>query len=104
MPAEPFNEIPSATDTTLPLLKAIRDGGDIKLRDLVEQLAREFQLTEDQLAERVPSDTDYLFANRVAWGAMFLKRAALIAHRRKRGGRGLSFPARCNTRSRRRIT
>lgn len=46
--------------------------------DLVERLAKEFQLTEEERKELLPSGTTFIFSNRVGWARTYLKKAGLI--------------------------
>lgn len=43
-----------------------------------EQLARDFKLTEAELAEQLPSGRAPLFYNRVAWAIFYLRKAGLL--------------------------
>jgi restriction system protein len=70
--------IPDYQTIMLPFLRTIADGEIHPIRDTTKLLAAYFKLTEDELAERLPSDTDFLFRNRVAWARTYLKKAGLI--------------------------
>ncbi len=62
----------------LPLLQLASDGLEHRFRDAVEQLASEFNLTDSERAELLPSGTAPLFNNRVGWALTYLKQAALL--------------------------
>jgi restriction system protein len=62
----------------LPLLKRLADGGEHKFAVLVAELGSDFGLTEDQLSELLPSGTQPIFANRVGWARLYLKKAGLL--------------------------
>lgn len=62
----------------LPLLRFSGDEQEHRFRDVVEQLALEFQLTDDERNTMLPSGTAPLFNNRVGWARTYLKQAALI--------------------------
>jgi restriction endonuclease Mrr len=47
-------------------------------RELTEQLALRFKLTEEERQEHLPSGPQKLFYNRVAWAKTHLKNAGLI--------------------------
>lgn len=62
----------------LPLLRLTGDTKEHRFRDLVEQLADEFSLTDAQRAEMLPSGTAPLFDNRAGWARTYLKQAGLL--------------------------
>ncbi|MFJ5446929.1 restriction endonuclease [Methylobacillus methanolivorans] len=85
--------IPDFQTLMLPVLKTASDQEQHAMKDIVEHLAIEFALTEDEKSELLPSGSAFTFNNRVAWAASYLKKALLIS-RPRRGyieitGRGL---------------
>jgi restriction system protein len=70
--------IPDYQTAMLPLLRLSGDGLEHRFRDSVEQLATEFQLTDDERGEMLPSGTAPLFDNRVGWARTYLKQAGLL--------------------------
>ncbi|MFN7215432.1 restriction endonuclease, partial [Microcystis sp.] len=62
----------------LPLLKILADGKVYKYREIFEALVREFQVTEAERKEMLPSGQQEIFANRVGWAKTYLKKAGLI--------------------------
>ncbi len=70
--------IPDYQTLMLPLLKTVSDGKEYKFRDVVEALAIQFKLTEEERKELLPSGTAFLFSNRVGWARTYLKKAALL--------------------------
>lgn len=70
--------IPDYQTLMLPLLKAISDGVEHKFNDIVEVLAHEFKLTEEEKKELLPSGLSFLFSNRVGWARTYLKKAGLL--------------------------
>jgi restriction system protein len=50
-----------------PLLELHAGGGEKTQPELRDALAQQFELTEEDLAERLPSGTARTFVNRVAW-------------------------------------
>jgi restriction system protein len=62
----------------LPLLKILGDGRTYKYREILELLAREFQVTEAERKEMLPSGQQGIFDNRVGWAKTYLKKAGLI--------------------------
>ena len=76
--------VPDFQTLMLPVLRATADG-EISARDLRARLAEEFELSESDLAEMLPSGRAPTFANRVAWANFSLQRAKLI----EKVGRGV---------------
>lgn len=70
--------IPDYQTLMLPLLRLVSDGRVYTSRDLIEGLATEFQLTDDERKERLPSGTQATFDNRVGWAKTYLKKAGLL--------------------------
>ncbi|QDV66082.1 restriction endonuclease [Crateriforma conspicua] len=62
----------------LPLLQAIADGDEHRLRSLYDQLADVFSLTEDERSQLLPSGQQRLFHNRIGWARTYLKKAGLL--------------------------
>jgi restriction system protein len=70
--------IPTYQDFMRPLLVAIQDGREYRLRDLFVPLGKSFGLTDDQMAEKLPSGTQRVVNNRVSWARTYLGKAGLI--------------------------
>lgn len=70
--------IPDYQSLMLPFLKATADNGIYRFRDLIEELATQFQLTSYDRRELLPSGTQPIFDNRVAWANTYLKKAGLL--------------------------
>lgn len=62
----------------LPLLRLTADGNERKFRDAIERLAQEFDLTDAERSEMLPSGTAPLFDNRIGWARTYLKQAGLL--------------------------
>ena len=61
-----------------PLLELHADGAEKTQAELRDALAHQFELTEEDLAERLPSGTTRTFVNRVAWASTHMKEAGLL--------------------------
>lgn len=72
--------IPTYEDLMLPFLKYISDGREYSFRDIVDFLAKEFNLTEEEKRELLPSGTQAVFDNRAGWGKTHLKKAGLLCY------------------------
>ncbi|MFZ2901187.1 MAG: restriction endonuclease [Saprospiraceae bacterium] len=70
--------IPDYQSIMLPLLKRVSDRKEHSIRGLVEDLAGEFQLTDEERRELLPSGQQPIFDNRVAWAKTYLKKAGLL--------------------------
>ncbi len=70
--------VPDFQSLMLPLLKLSSDGGEHSLAGAREALSAEFQLTEEEREEPLPSGRQAKFANRVAWAKSYLQQAGLV--------------------------
>lgn len=70
--------IPDYQTLMLPLLKLVADKREHKYRDLIEKLAIEFDVTEDERKELLASGNQAIFDNRVGWAKTYLKKAGLL--------------------------
>lgn len=75
--------IPDYQTLMLPLLKSTADGAEHTIRGAAESLALEFNLTQEEQTELLPSGQGTLFSNRVAWARTYLKKAGLIESPRR---------------------
>lgn len=69
--------IPDFQSLMLPVLKASVDG-EVRISDVVEKLATEFSLSQEERAQLLPSGKQTTFANRVHWSKSYLGKAGLI--------------------------
>lgn len=70
--------VPDYQTLMLPLLTLASDGKDHTISEAVEQLAKEFQLTDADRTEMLPSGRQATFDNRVGWARTYLKKAGLL--------------------------
>jgi len=70
--------IPDFQTLMLPLLRRTADGTEHRLADLRRELALEFRLSEEDVAELLPSGRQTTFDNRVGWARTFLGKAGLM--------------------------
>jgi restriction system protein len=75
--------IPDFQTLMRPLLDLHADGGEKTQAELRDELAQQFELTEEDLAERLPSGTARTFVNRVAWASTHMKEAGLLIKPRR---------------------
>ena len=70
--------IPDYQSLMLPLLKLVSDRQEHKYRDLIENLAVKFKVTDDERKELLASGNQAIFDNRVGWAKTYLKKAGLL--------------------------
>lgn len=75
--------IPDYQSIMLPLLTFAGDGQEHSLRETIEALADEFNLTEEERRELLPSGQQATFDNRVGWARTYLKKAGLLTSTRR---------------------
>ena len=75
--------IPDFQSLMLPLMELIGDGKPHEVRTATDTLGKQFQLTETEWQEMLPSGRAPLFYNRLAWAKTHLKKAGLIDQPRR---------------------
>lgn len=70
--------IPDYQSIMLPLLRQVSRNGEHKFREIIEELSNQFELTDDERRELLPSGLQPIFDNRVGWAKTYLKKAGLI--------------------------
>jgi len=70
--------IPDYQSIMLPMLRLVADKKEHKYRDLIENLATEFQVTDEERKELLASGLQAIFDNRVGWAKTYLKKAGLL--------------------------
>src|SRR5690606_16155708 len=70
--------IPDFQTLMRPLLELHSDKNEHRNRDLVDKLAKQFKLTEEERREMLPSGRAKLFDNRVGWARTYIANAGLI--------------------------
>jgi restriction system protein len=70
--------IPDYQTLMLPALRCLADGRIRVVRDVVEELADKFGLTDADRAQLLPSGGTLTFASRVGWAKTYLKKAGLL--------------------------
>src|SRR5260370_25334055 len=69
--------IPDYQTLMLPVLKVASDGQEHRISNVVNQLARDFGLTEEEQQQILPSGKQAVFANRVGWAKTYVVHAGL---------------------------
>jgi len=75
--------IPDYQTIMLPLLRLASDGREHENQDAAEELAKHFQLSDEDRSELLPSGRQGVFRNRVGWASTYLKKAGLIESTRQ---------------------
>ena len=63
--------IPDFQTLMLPVLRMANEG-EVRIADVVEKLANEFKLTQQERMQLLPSGKQTTFANRVHWAKFYL--------------------------------
>jgi restriction system protein len=75
--------IPNYQAVMLPLLRYTGDGNEHSLREVIDAMADEFRLTEEQRRQLLPSGGQPTWDNRVGWARTYLKKAGLLEYTRR---------------------
>src|SRR6056297_2864911 len=75
--------IPDYQSFMLPLLKLSKDGAEHSMKDTYNKLAEEFELTNDERNELLPSGTQKVYKNRIGWARTYLKKAGLLESKKR---------------------
>ena len=70
--------IPDFQTIMLPLLKQISDRKEYKLDMIVDSMAKEFKITDEERMELLPSGQTFVFGSRVSWARTYMKKAGLL--------------------------
>lgn len=70
--------IPGFQSLMLPLLETLRDKKEHSLQEVIETLASQYHLTDEERRELLPSGRQSTFSNRVGWARTHMKKAGLI--------------------------
>lgn len=72
-------EIPDYQKLMLPSLKSVSKRNLSTVYDVIDDIQKEFKLTEEQMSRLLPSETESVVKNRTSWALFYLMKAALIA-------------------------
>lgn len=70
--------VPGYQDFMYPFLEKLQEGKEVRLQDLYTILANHFKLSNEDIAETLPSGKQTLLVNRVGWARTYLDKAGLI--------------------------
>lgn len=75
--------IPDYQSLMLPLLRFLGDKKEHSFRETLDALTKEFNLSEEELRELLPSGKQPIFDNRVGWARTYMKKAGLLESTRR---------------------
>lgn len=75
--------IPGFQEIMLPLLRLLEDKQEHSLQQVIDSLTNQFNLSQEEQRELVPSGKQGIFHNRVGWARTYLKKAGLIESTRR---------------------
>ncbi len=75
--------IPDYQSIMLPLLLHVKDGEEYAISNCIDFLANQFNLTQDDLNEWLPSKKQKTFYNRVYWAKAHLKMAGVLENTKR---------------------
>ncbi|HEY9152255.1 MAG TPA: restriction endonuclease [Anaerolineales bacterium] len=75
--------VPDFQTIMLPMLKIAGDGKEHTVHDFLEILAKEFNLSQEELNEFLPSGKQTRFFNRVGWAKTYLSKSGLLVMARR---------------------
>jgi restriction system protein len=75
--------IPDFQSLMLPLLKTLSDREEHSLKEIIEALADQYNLTQAERSELLPSGQQPIFYNRVVWANTYLKKSCLVETTRR---------------------
>lgn len=70
--------IPEFQSFMLPFLENLSDGEEHSLKECVEAMRLHFNLTDEEMAAKLPSGTDTIVRNRTQWSRTYLTKAGLV--------------------------
>lgn len=70
--------IPDFQSIMLPLLTILNDGNEHALKDIISEISNQFQLTDEERIQLLPSANQNIISNRVGWARTYLKKANLL--------------------------
>jgi restriction system protein len=75
-----MRNIPDYQAVMLPILNIIADEKEHSFREIVDILSSQYNLTDEQRKELLPSGRQAIFDNRVGWAKTYLKKAGLLSY------------------------
>jgi len=70
--------IPDYQSLMLPVLRILADRKEHPVAQVRQRIASELKLSDQELTQRLASDTTTVFMNRIGWAVQYLKAAGAI--------------------------
>ena len=70
--------IPDFQTTMRPLLVSVSDGETHQFRDVIDKLRHEFDMTPEELQQKIPSGKQTVIHNRISWAKSYMTKAGLL--------------------------
>ena len=72
--------VPNYQEFMRPFLEVAHaaDGKEVKLRDVINAIAGKFELSEEEIAQTLPSGRQSILDNRIGWARTYLTKAGLL--------------------------
>lgn len=70
--------VPKFYEFFMPVLRALRDGQTLHVRDIRQSCIRDMSMSKETLEERLPSQRQATVENRINWAITYLKKAGLL--------------------------
>lgn len=70
--------VPGYQEFMFPILKLLSDGNIYYKKDIFIKLAKQLNLSQEQLEEKLPSQQEPTYINRIGWAITYLKKAGLL--------------------------
>lgn len=70
--------IPDFQSIMLPMLKLMADGKERHSKEMIDELAKYFKLTDNERKEKLTSGYQLVFDNRVSWAKTYLNKVGLL--------------------------
>lgn len=70
--------IPKHDQIRIPVMETLKNNGIMKLRDFIEPLAEQFNLSDSEINEMYPSGNGHIFYDRISWALSYLNMSGLL--------------------------
>lgn len=70
--------VPGYQDFMFPILKLLSDDRIYYKKEIFAEMSKYFSLTNEQMQEKIPSQIEPTYINRISWALTYLKKAGLI--------------------------
>jgi restriction system protein len=75
--------VPDFQSFFIPVLRSVEDSRDHPLAEIRETIAKYMKVSPEDLSQKLPSGIQTVFANRIAWSAIYLMKAGALERPRR---------------------